>query len=430
MDHCSRLGQSTGDLSGERQVATGSPAGGRKLRILCITSLFPSSASPRHGVFVETRIRKLCAGRPAEATVVAPVPWFPSRSARFGRYARFAATPRREVRHALTVFHPRYLMIPRIGMMLQPIAMAYAVLRELRRNALGGDSFDVVDAHYFYPDGVAAAHVARTLGLPLVITARGSDVNTIAQIRGPRRAILRVAEQADSVIAVSEALRRSICDMGVDPEKTLVLRNGVDTTVFRPSERESTRIRLGAGSEPLVVSVGNLVPEKGHDLIVAAIARLPTARLVILGDGPERRALEALAQRLGVSARVAFVANMSQRELASFYSAADILALGSTREGWPNVLLEAMACGTPVVATDVGGVREIIRNEVAGRIVSERAPDAMAAAIGELLESPRREPERISYAAAFEWESVVARYFDVLRVAAGYGMVHSTDGRQ
>lgn len=390
-----------------------------RLRVLTTTTLYPSSVSPRHGIFVQTRLAHLQASTPVDVQVVAPVPWFPFRAACFGRYADFAATPHHEQREGLDVVHPRYLVIPRVGMSLQPISLAATLMRTVRQFQRQGQRFDVIDAHYFYPDGVAAARVAQRLGLPVVITARGSDINLIARLPGPREAIVSAARQAARVIAVSGALKEALVELGVDAGQIEVLRNGVDTECFAPREAAATwRRKLRSDAGPMILSVGNLVPEKGHELVLRAVARIPNATLVIVGQGPEKKLLAARAQTLRMAGRVRFLDNMPQRELSELYSAANVLALGSQREGWPNVLLEAMACGTPVVATDVGGVREIVTQAHAGRVVGERSAGAFARAIQELLMNPPERAQTRAYAQGFDWDSVARRYYDVLRQAA------------
>lgn len=388
------------------------------LRVLTMTTLFPNTASPRHGIFVETRLTKLvdCGG--VQVDVIAPTPWFPFAWRGFGHYAQYAMVPKFEERHRMRVEHPRYLIIPKVGTALQPAALAAALWRASRRLLDRGSEFDVIDAHYLYPDAVAAATVAQRLSLPLVVTARGSDVNLIAQLPGPRASIETALKRAHAVLTVSEALRRRLIDLGIPADRVETLRNGVDTEVFAPRARAETRARLKVDRNPLLLSVGNLVPQKGHDLVVRAAARLPAARLVIVGTGPARRQLLQLASECGLQDRIAVVDNMSQEELALVYGAADVLALGSLREGWPNVLLEAMACGTPVVATAVGGVAEILAEASFARIVPTRDPIVFAAALQEVLDNP---PDRASvrnFAQRFDWTSVAHRYRAVLAEAA------------
>jgi glycosyltransferase involved in cell wall biosynthesis len=266
---------------------------------------------------------------------------------------------------------------------------------------------------------VAAAYLAQRFGKPFVVTARGSDINLIAGMPGPGRMILSAARQAAKLIAVSSALKRAMIDLGVAPDRIVVLRNGVDLDLFQPLPRAPARRRLGLGPGGVVVSVGNLVREKGHDLVIQALARLEAVTGVIVGDGPDRQRLETLAKGLGLTPRIRFMKVIPQSELSTVYSAADVLALGSTREGWPNVLLEAMACGTPVVAMDVGGVREIVGSADAGRVVGRRDSAVFADSLREILNvAPDRARVR-HYAEGFGWEPVSRGQVDVFRSLVG-----------
>jgi teichuronic acid biosynthesis glycosyltransferase TuaC len=244
-----------------RDLATRSE---RPLRVLVFTSLFPSVARPRHGIFVETRLSQLVKDCAVDAKVVAPVPWFPSASPRFGSYALFAATPRRATRpNGIEVSHPRYPMVPRISMAWQPDAMARCALRDIEQLRLSGWVPDLIDAHYLYPDGVAAAWLARRLHVPFVLTARGTDVNVLAALAGPGRRIAAAAEQAHAVITVSQPLKAKLVGLGVDANKVTVLRNGVDVDVFGLEDRAAARARLQLPADGrLLVCVGNLLPRR------------------------------------------------------------------------------------------------------------------------------------------------------------------------
>ena len=388
------------------QAGGGTTAQHEHFRLLTFSTLFPSSVRPRHGIFVETRLRHLVATGRATAEVIAPVPWFPFTSKAFGHYGLVARTPLEEDRFGLRVHHPRYVTIPKLGMTLQPASLAWFAAREIERLIGNGLGFDFIDAHYFYPDGVAAATLAAKFGVPFVVTARGSDINFIAKLEGPRRQIVAAADQAHAVVAVSEALARGLEDLGVRRERIVVLRNGVDATLFTPMDRSAARAALGVAGDAIIASVGNLVPEKGHDLIIAALTLIPRANLLIVGDGPELHHLTAQADRLGVGGRVRFIPAIPQSELRMVYSAADVLALGSSREGWPNVVLEAMACGTPVVSFDVGGVREIISDASVGEIVSVRSAQTMAPALDRYLAEPADRSAVRRHAEKFGWDEV------------------------
>jgi glycosyltransferase involved in cell wall biosynthesis len=263
--------------------------------------------------------------------------------------------------------------------------------------------FDLIDAHYFYPDGVAAAMLGKRLGKPVVITARGTDVNLIPRHRLPRAMIRWAARQAAGMITVARALKDDLVRIGVPGERIEVLRNGVDLKLFRPVEREAARARLGF-SRTTLLSVGLLIPRKGHDLVIRALRSLSEIDLVIVGDGPERDALQALARESGVGDHVRFVGALPQDELRDYYGAADALVLASSREGWANVLLESMACGTPVVASAAGGSPEVVAASEAGVVMAERTPEAVAASVKQLF---ARRPDRADtrrYAEKFSWE--------------------------
>lgn len=387
--------------------------GDRPLRVLTFTTLFPNAAQPVNGVFVENRLRHLVASGQVEARVVAPVPWFPSTHPAFGTWARMASAPSREERHGLAVVHPRYPVIPKVGMTVAP-TLLYAWTRGLIRHLVRETDVDLIDAHYFYPDGVAAALLARDLNKPLVITARGTDLNLIPRFLLPRKQIVRAAHRADGIITVCRALKDSLTGLGVPEGKVRVLRNGVDLTGFAPRDRAAARRRFKVDGMVLA-SVGHLIERKGHHLILAALPHLPDATLLIVGDGPDRAALERQAVDLGVSGRVRFLGQIPHDALPMVYTAADALILASSREGWANVLLEAMACGTPVVATDVWGTREAVTAPEAGVLVQDRAADGIRDGVRRLFAAlPDRSATR-RYAEQFSWDDTTRGQIDLFR---------------
>lgn len=391
------------------------------LRVLVFSTLYPNQAQPNHGVFVENRLRHTLAQGGIEATVLAPVPWFPFRHPRFGRYATYAAVPRQETRHGLEIHHPRYPVIPKIGSRFAPVFLYRAAKRVLDRMAKqGAPKFDLIDAHYFYPDGVAAARLARELDIPLLITGRGTDLTLIPQSPPERAQIQWAGKQASALITVCEDLRHRLVELGEAPSRVVTLRNGVDLTRFSPGDRDAARKRLGLDGFTLL-SVGSLIPRKGHELIIAALADLPDARLLIAGSGPMRAELERAAAEKGVASRVRFLGEIAHDALTDAYRAADIFVLASSREGWANVLLEAMACGTPVVATNVNGTPEVVQDPKLGVLVQERSAPALAQAIKQLRAlSPDRRAVR-TYAEQFSWDDTARANKALFLAAAHYG---------
>ncbi len=392
------------------------------IRVLTFSTLFPSCVRPGHGIFVETRLRELVASGQVEARVIAPVPWFPSTHSRFSEYARMARTPRRELRNGLDVQHPRYFLPPKIGMTIAPFSLALGAMSAVSRLIREGFSIDLIDAHYYYPDGVAAAILAQHFKLPFTVTARGTDVNLIAKLTVPGGLMRWAAKRAHASIGVSRALTHAMAELGVPASNLVTIPNGVDLAQFKLQSQASARAALGWPDGPILLSVGNLIENKGHHLVIEALLGLPEFRLFVAGDGPERQALERLAAKSGMASRVTFLGQVDHGQIASCYSAADILVLASSREGMPNVLLESMASGTPVVATAVGGIPEVVTNNNAGRVIPERTAAAIVGAVLDLWRNlPAREVVR-ECATHKGWQSTTEaqiRLFSSIAARAG-----------
>jgi teichuronic acid biosynthesis glycosyltransferase TuaC len=386
------------------------------INIITTTTLFPNAVQASHGIFVETRLRRLLADGRVRARVLAPVAWVP-RGVPKAEWAKLRQIPDREKRNAIAIDHPRYLVVPKIGMNLTPYTLYAALRKRFERLMAAGEKFDVIDAHYFYPDGVAAVWLGKAFNIPVVITARGTDINLIPEYPTPRRLILEAAQDAGALITVCQALKDRLAELGVPSSKVTVLRNGVDLEVFQMQDRASLRKKWDLNGLVLV-SVGLLIERKGHDLAIAAMPQVPDATLLIIGSGPERGSLEKLAERLGVKDRVRFLGMLDQKMLSEIYNGADALILASSREGWANVLLESMACGTPVLASAVWGTPEVVAAPEAGLLLKNRDAAAIVGAIAQLRSAlPDRTATR-RYAEKFDWQSTTdgqVKIFEALK---------------
>ncbi len=391
--------------------------------LLTYTSLFPNARQPRHGIFIERRLRYLVADHPVQPRVVAPVPWFPFSGERFGLYGIYAQVPREEDNAGVPVWHPRYPVIPRLSWHVSP-PLLWAATRGLVRRLHAAQPIDVIDAHFFYPDGVAAVMIGRELGIPVCISARGSDLTLMPAHALPRRWIRWAAERADGLVTVAAALREPLVELGIDAARIRVLRNGVDLERFTPGDRAARRRALGVDG-PVLLSVGNLIELKGHHLVIEALAALPGHTLLIVGDGPDRALLERLAREHGVADRVRLVGLVAQTELPDYYAAADALVLASSREGWANVLLEAMACGTPVVATRVWGTPEVVAAPAAGVLVDERSAHGIRTGIARLLADPPARAATRAYAEGFSWADTSRGQFELFSRLRDAAQAHS-----
>ena len=370
------------------------------LNLLVVSTLYPNNVQFRHGVFVETRIKQLMLSEQVKIRVIAPVAWFPVKSKWFPNYSKLTDIADHECRDTIEVYHPRYIVIPKVGMLLTPLFLAISIYRQVKKLQRQGYDFDVIDAHYYYPDGVAAALVAKWLNKPLTITARGSDINLIAEMPLPNRMIIWASKLASFNWSVSQALRQRMLEIGISEQNSGVARNGVDTVVFRPTVSEIPYLN---NQYKVLLSVGNLVELKGHHLIIEALTALPDYQLIIVGGGELENQLKQQVKALALQHRVHFAGEIPQQQLPAIYSRADALILASSREGWPNVLLEAMACGTPVIATAVGGCPEIVQSPVAGILCKQRSVQGLTEAVEQLFADYPDPSMTRQYAETFSW---------------------------
>jgi teichuronic acid biosynthesis glycosyltransferase TuaC len=394
------------------------------MKTITFSTLYPNRVQPRNGIFIEQRLRHLLAAGEVESHVVAPVPWFPWENPAFGHYGDFARVPYYEERHGIPIYHPRYPLLPKVGMSSAPLMMATAVKPVLEGILERGFDFDLIDAHYVYPDGVAAALLGRHFGKPVVMTILGDDVITYPRFLVPRRLLLWAVDRAAGITSVCEALKVRLVELGAPAEKVRVVPHGVDLDLFHPVDRDAARRRLGLAG-PVLLSVGHAIRRKGHHLAIEALRDLPGFTLLIAGDGWYEPRLRELAASRGVAERVRFLGHVEQEELKEYYSAADALVLASSREGIANVLLEAMACGTPVIATAIWGTPEAINAPEAGVLMTERTAPALAEAARRLF---ARYPDRAAtrrHAASFRWEQTSSDHMEVLRGALEPGSTRS-----
>ena len=371
------------------------------MRVLTFTNLYPSVALPRHGIFIEHRLCQLVGTGAVDARVVAPIPWVPSASRMFGHYAAYSRVPASELRRGVHIHRPRYFAVPKLTSWINPYSMALGASRTLRKLQAEQD-FDVIDAHFVYPDGAAAVLLGKWFGKPVVVSARGTDIHTFPQYRVPRMWIEWVLREAAALVAVSGSLAEHLKQLGAPGSKISVLRNGVDLKLFAAGDRAALRKELNLRG-PLLLSVGHLVMDKGHQLVIEALRQLPDSRLVIIGDGPMRGHLQALAAQLGVADRITWTGTIDQPTLVKYYGAADVTVLASKEEGMPNVLLESMACGTPVVSADVGGAREVVDTVESGILLEQRTAQAIVDAVRKLMARPLSSAAVRRYAERFSW---------------------------
>ncbi len=371
------------------------------MNILSIATLHPSAAAPNFGRFVQLSLDAADATGEAEIIRICPngLPPWPLPQL-IGKYRAQAALPQEDG----AIHRPRWTLLPGMMPARNARAIAKAIL-PLARSLHRKKPFDAVDAQFFWPDGPAAMIVAQALGLPFSIKARGADIHHWTDVPGCREQIIEAAQNATGLLAVSEAIKADIVALGVEPHKIRVHHTGIDRSLFHvPAEpKDQLRRALPIPPEgPLLVSVGALIARKGQRFAIEALPALPEARLALIGAGEDMAQLEILSRDLGVAERLHFFGSLPHTEIARILQAADIAVLPSENEGLANAWIEALACGTPLVITDVGGAREVVRGHDGGRIVARDAI-AIAAAVDALLANPPARQSVAATVADYSW---------------------------
>lgn len=399
------------------------------MKILVFTSLYPNNIWPNNGVFTKERMTPLSSKDACSFRVVAPVPYFPP--IKIGHRWQFSQVIPREIIGGVEVDHPRYFMTPKVGMAFYGLGMFLSVLPRMKKIHTKFD-FDIIDAHYVYPDGLAAVLLGRYFSKPVVVTSHGTDINLYPQFPLIRQLLRYTLRKADRVITVCQALKDVMIQLEIPQEKIAVITNGVDLSKFYPSPKEEARSKLGIPNKRVILSVGGLTTRKGFDLLIKALKiliesfREKNVYLVIVGEGPFREKLEKLVSSLGLSEYVRLAGARPHQELNLWFNAADLFCLASSREGWPCVLLESLACGTPVVATNIWGIPELICSDRIG-LLSEQSERDIAEKISLALKRPWDTDEIVQYARGHTWDRAALSVFEVFNsVLDGRSPTHAS----
>jgi glycosyltransferase involved in cell wall biosynthesis len=366
------------------------------LNVLTLSTLYPNRAQPNFGSFVERQTLRLASQPGVNLSVIAPIGRLPLP---IGPYAALASVPAHDVRGGVDVAYPGFSLIPAIGWRLNPRLVERAVRRALAET---GFAPDVIDCEFFWPDAPAAVAIGAALGIPVSLKARGSDIRLWGQRPAARRMMCAAAAAAQGILAVSEALKADMAAMGIPVERVQVHYTGVELDRFGSVDRSAARAALGV-TGPLLLAVGNLVALKRHALLVDTMALLPEATLLIAGDGRERQRLQTRIAERGLGNRVRLLGDVPHDDMPTLMAAADVFVHAASSEGLANVWIEALASGTPVVTTSVGGAAEVIDRPAAGCLVDDAAPASFAAAIAAILADPPAPGDVRAAATRFDW---------------------------
>lgn len=392
-----------------------------RARLIVYSRVWPNAVQPNYGLFVRERMRRVA--KELDVVVVAPTPWFPFQGLvrRFRPHFR-PMPPRMEIQDGITVHHPRFLCFPGVLKWTDAWLQAIGSLPLMRRLRLES-GFDIIDAHFVYPDGVAAHFLSRWLKRPFTVTLRGSLVRFEDRALH-RRQISRALSAAARVFSVADSLRQDAIRWGQDPDHVQVVGNGVDLDRFYPEDRGACRRELGLPDEARVmVSVGGLTERKGFHRVIEVMPRLmetfPDLHFVIAGgaspEGDNEAELRAQVSRLGLEGCVHLIGPVSPDRLRRVYSAGDLFVLATRFEGWANVFLEASACGLPIVTTRVGGNAEVVASAEVGRLVPFGDADALRDAIAGALATQWDRGAILAHARANAWQTRIPQLVEAFR---------------
>lgn len=337
------------------------------MKVLLVTNLFPSSADPERGVFTLQLAKQMA--KHCELTVICPLPWFPKWKilSSLKKWYIFAEVPYHYQIDGVNVYSPKYPMIPKVSEAMQAKLMTIGLKRCITK-LHKQQPFDVINSHWFYPDSVSVDSISQRLNIPHIATGLGCDVNHDLFDKDKRKAILEMTSRAKALTVVSSDLKKVLVNENISSEKIYTLPNGVDVTQFKRQDKGQCRKLLGLKeSQNIILYVGRLSEEKNIARLIEAFSKINDTdnlqELYIVGDGPLKQNLEDLAKELEIDRQVNFVGKVEHALVATWMGATDLFCLPSIREGCPNVVLEALGSGRPVIASNVGGIPDMVSNE-------------------------------------------------------------------
>ena len=379
------------------------------IKVLIFTTVYPNEKQPNLGVFVRERMSRVA--KHCEIKVIAPVPYFPFAGLFKEKYRK--RIPLIEHQQGIEVFHPKFFLIPGIMKFLDGFFLYLSTKRFVRKIQKTFD-FDLIDSHFAYPDGFAAVLLGRHFKKPVIITLRGT-LNRLINYKGRRQAIRFALKNASRVFSVSAYLVKLAKSLGIDESKFIVIPNGVDTSKFQVLDKSECRDKLGIPQDKkVIISVGALVERKGHHRVIETLPDLiknhPNLLYIVVGggsvEGDMSISLYEQVRELDLTEHVRFAGEIPHSKVNEFLCASDIFALATRFEGWANVFFEAMACGLPVITTNICGNAEVVRNGENGLLVPFGNRQALAAAINKALMTNWNREAIINYAHGRTWDQV------------------------
>jgi glycosyltransferase involved in cell wall biosynthesis len=388
-----------------------------KKKMLFLTDQYPNSRDPERGIFTKSLVNSL--KKYMDIVVVSPLPWFPKGLAvgPFERYKKYSGVPWMSAEDGVVSYYPKYTMIPKMGI-FQPTFMFLSILSFIIK-LHAKEKFDIINGHFVYPNGIVATWLGKILNIPVMISARGCDINLYTNFAFRKRMIISAIASASLIVAVSQQLKRKMIDLSQKKSRIEYIPNGVDSDVFSPRDRDGAKCRAGVNiNTKVILYVGRLSDEKGLEILIKASGIMTGIsgdfKVLVVGDGDRRQEYERLIQSLGLEEKVVLLGGRPHSDLPNWYALADVLCLPSLREGMPNVVLESLACGRPVVASNVGAVPDLI-DGTNGYLVSPGVPGDLAEKLALALSVQWDEGRIRNSVSLYSWDHSASMYRDCLK---------------
>jgi teichuronic acid biosynthesis glycosyltransferase TuaC len=395
---------------------------GLDMHLVLLSSQFPTPNDPNGGVFTAQLVDALA--KRVDVTVVCPTPYCPNLPVLrdLGTCKWYAGIPRETRRNHVQVHHPRFPFLPKLSHYFQPAFQALPLrwhLQQINKKK----PIDAINAHWMFPDAVAGTWAAQSMGLPILVTALGSDINSNASSTIRKSQIRWTLKHATATSGVSRALVERMVEWGADAATSTMIANGVDRTRFSPADDERVvALRRERGLDPAkkhLVFVGRLHPVKGLRHLIKALHLLKLDHAlhfhtVLVGDGEERGIVTKMIGDFGLTDAVTLAGEVAHTDVPAWLQVADVFCLPSLSEGMPNVVLEAQACGTPVVASNVGALPDIVSSDC-GILVPAGDARSLAGALADAFQRPWNRQAIAASPLTQSWDNVAAQYLSVIR---------------
>ncbi len=388
-------------------------------KIVIFTREFPTRNDIAGGTFNVELVKAL--QKYSDVTVVCPVPWCPNLTfLRNNRaWSEFIGLPECDERDGITIYYPKYLYVPVVFRAIQALWMvlgSYRVLKRIRDEK----GLDVINAHFIYPAGIAATLLGILLKIPVVQTTLGSDINVYSNIWWSKPQLRWAFTKSRMVTTKSQALLDRVIEIGLPKEKGIFISDGVDSNRFNFIAEEKLRLRSMLNldhDKKFLLFVGRLHEVKGLDVLLESLLLLKNKGMLnfythLIGDGPQRQLLENYVRDNNLSESVSFLGTMQHDEIHRWMKVSDALCLPSRMEGRPSVLIEAFACGLPAIASNVGGIPELV-NRSNGLLVQKEDANELAQGLFDVIHKqwdPLAITETVAWA---NWDSTAQAYIKV-----------------